>query len=239
MCHSQKALFITGTDTDVGKTMVAALLFAFLHQRGEKVLYQKWVSTGSGTEAEDFSFCCRAANLDPAAFDLDLHVPCRFALPASPHLAAEREGRAVDLERIVASFDTLRSRCDLLLVEGAGGLLVPLRRDLLLGDFLARFRLPTLVVARTGLGTLNHTLLTIEALRRRQIPILGVVLNDARPDENELLAADNARTIAETAGLPVFGRLPRLPAPAGGKRSLTLFAPIGEAILEALRRFGG
>ncbi len=158
------ALFMAGTDTGVGKTLVTACLLAFFHARGINAGYQKWVSTGSSEASEDEAFCRKRA---PKAFlaDSALHVPCRFSLAASPHLAAEVDHAAVDTEYIGKSFADLQQHFPLLVVEGVGGLLVPLSRRLLLADFLRAMRLPTILVCRSGLGTINHTLLSIEALR--------------------------------------------------------------------------
>jgi dethiobiotin synthetase len=123
------------------------------------------------------------------------------------------------------------ARHDLLIVEGVGGLLVPLNRELLLAELLAELQIPTLVVAKSGLGTINHTLLTLEALRHRDIPVLGVVFSDGALDEDELLVADNMRTIAEMGGVQVFGRLRRCPDPGQARAG---FVPVGLAIAQAL-----
>jgi dethiobiotin synthetase len=201
------ALFVTGTDTGVGKTFVCGALWRYLLGRGLKVGYQKWVSTGGTGIPDDLQQCLTAAGLPFEQDSLEHQVPYRFRLPASPHLAAEQEGRRIDPELILERFHYWVEKHDLLLVEGVGGLLVPLRRDLLLVDLLVRLRLPTLIVARSGLGTLNQTLLTLEALRARQIPVLGVVFSDAMPAADELLVQDNLRTIAETGKVRVFGRI--------------------------------
>ena len=117
------------------------------------------------------------------------------------------------------------------MVEGVGGLMVPLNRELLLVDLLRELKISTLVVARSGLGTINHTLLTLEALRHRGIPVLGVVFSDAVPDEDELLVEDNMRTIAEMGRVLVFGRFRRCVDPAQARLD---FVPAGKAIVEAL-----
>jgi dethiobiotin synthetase len=203
-----KALFVTGTDTGVGKTFVCAALWRYLLKRGVKAGYQKWVSTGGADLPDDLRQCLATAGLPLARESLDYQVPYRFRLPASPHLAAESEGCRIDPEVILARFHHWAGKHDLLLVEGVGGLLVPLNRELLLADLLARLQPPTLIVARSGLGTLNHTLLTLEALRARRIPVLGVVFSDATvQDADELLVNDNLRTIAEMGNVRVFGRI--------------------------------
>lgn len=224
-----KGIFIAGTDTGVGKTVVSGLLLNFLRGQGIHAGYQKWVSTGDAASAADFEFCRRAAGLEEEPAPLELQVPYRFAFPASPHLAAEREGRTIEVGKILAAYEEMALRYQCLLVEGVGGLLVPLRRDLLLADLLAGMQLPVLVVARTGLGTLNHTFLTLEALRGREIEILGVVFSDGQDPADEHIAADNLKTVAEVGRVKVFGRLPCCLTLAELKRK---FQPIGRAIFE-------
>ncbi len=227
-----KALFIVGTGTGVGKTVVSSLLLGFLLEKGIKISYQKWVSTG-GEVPEDLLYCLEKNNLPYSGEKLETQVPFRFLMPASPHLAAEREGRQVDPELIKTVFFQSIQENDLLLVEGVGGVMVPLRRDLLLCDFLAEFQMPVLIVARSGLGTINHTLLTIEALRQRKIPLLGVVFSDeeAGMDVDDPLVADNLRTIGEIGRVAVFGRLRRNAEYGILKKE---FALIGERILQKI-----
>ena len=134
-------------------------------------------------------------------------------------------------EFILQQHRIMAARHEWLIVEGVGGILVPLRRDLLLADLLARVKPRTLVVARSGLGTLNHTLLTLEALRSRDIPVLGVVFSDQQEQEDDRLVEDNLRTIETTGRTRVFGRLHRLPDNGLAKSA---FVPVGEAILAEL-----
>ena len=228
----QNTLFVTGTDTSVGKTYVCARLLAFLQTKGIRAGYQKWVATG--TEAgvpEDLARCLEAGGLTPAAALVEQQVPYSFRFPASPHLAAQMEGKSVDPEIIVEKYKAMAARYEWLIVEGVGGIMVPLRRDILLVDLLARLKPRTLVVARSGLGTLNHTLLTLEALRNRQIPVLGVVFSDAEAQEDERVVHDNLQTIGDLGRVHVFGRLQRQKNDADATRA---FKPIGQGILEQL-----
>ncbi len=223
-------IFVTGTDTDVGKTLVCGLLLAEARKRC-RAGYQKWVSTGNGDTPDDWRFCRETAGLPLDRARLDQEVPFRFAFPASPHLAGEFEGRSVDPEVLASRTRELAAAHEFLIVEGVGGLMVPLTRDLLLADFLGQLALPTLVVSRSGLGTLNHTLLTLEALRSRQIPVLGVVCSDgpgAAGDER--LIADNLRTLAGLGRCSIFGRLPYCASVAEARER---FVPLAQAILDA------
>ncbi len=228
-----KAIFITGTDTGVGKTFISSLLLGFLRRAGIDAGYQKWLSSG-GPACGDLDFCLRRNDiaLEPGLSNPQT-VYC-FKYPAAPHLAAELEGREVEPDRIIAAFRKYEEQKEIVVVEGVGGLLAPLRRDLLLADFLAPLGLPTLIVARTGLGTINHTLLTVEALRRRRLPLLGVIFCDDENDGQyeEMLLADNMRTIAELGGGPVLGRIRRCPTYA---EAVKQFEPVGEALLARLK----
>jgi dethiobiotin synthetase len=182
-------LVVAGTDTGIGKTVFAAGLTRLLDG-----VYFKPVQAGLDGETDT------AAVLRLSALPADrmLAEVWRLKTPASPHLAAERDGVSIDLEAL-----TLPSTARPLIVEGAGGLMVPLTRQTLFIDVFARWGVPVVLCARTALGTLNHTLLSLEALRRRGIPILGVAfIGDAHPD--------NERTLAALGRVPILGRLPRL-----------------------------
>jgi dethiobiotin synthetase len=184
-----RTIVVTGTDTDVGKTIFAAGLTRFLDG-----VYWKPVQAGLQGET-DTEVVQRLSELPKERI---LTEAWRLRTPASPHWAAELDDVAIDPAALL-----LPAPNRPLIVEGAGGLMVPLTRDTLLIDVLARWRAPVVLCARTRLGTINHTLLSIEALRRREIPIMGVALiGDAHPE--------NERIIATFGGAAVLGRLPYL-----------------------------
>ena len=225
-------LFVTGTDTSVGKTYVCSRLLEFLKNKGIEAGYQKWVATGTDAGLpEDLALCLSAAGISPSPELVEQQVPFCFKFPASPHLAAEMEDRTVEPEVIIEKYITLAAIYKYLIVEGVGGIMVPLRRDLLLADLLARLLPRTLVVARSGLGTLNHTLLTLEALRSRQIPVLGVVFSDAGEQEDQRVVKDNIQTIEEMGSVQVLGRLMRQ---QNDEKAVSSFIPVGQAILDQL-----
>ena len=182
-------LVVCGTDTDVGKTVVSAWLV-----QGLGAHYWKPVQSGLEGGGDRSSL----ARLLPEAADRLLPEAYRLSRPLSPHWAAELDGVAIEPERL-----ELPAGAGPLVVETAGGVLVPLRRDWLQIEQLQRWRLPVLLVARSGLGTLNHTLLSLEALRLRGVPVLGLVLNGP-PHE------DNPRTLEQLGGVPVLAELPPL-----------------------------
>ena len=208
--------FITGTGTGIGKTFVTALLARAFLQRGLSTGVQKWVSTGSREKAEDLEFIEQNV---PEISSQAVSVPSLQAVyclefPASPHLAAEKENVAILPERIISSFSQVKGRFDILMAEGAGGLMVPVTRDVLLIDILKESGMPAVVVAASGLGTINHTLLSLETLDRRGIPCAGVVLNsqgwDTSFEEHLDIVQDNIRVIEEFSGIKVLGLVPRV-----------------------------
>ncbi len=199
------ALFVTGTDTGVGKTAVSIALLAAFARRGLRVAACKPCETGDGDDAARLAWACGRE------LDATLVNPYRFAMPASPEAAAAAAGAHIDFARIRSCVDTLRADSDALIVEGAGGLLVPAGNGQLMADWIRALALPVLIVARPSLGTVNHTLLTIEAARRRELPILGVIFSRTTdregPDE-----ASNPAAITRHGQIACFGTLPLLDA---------------------------
>lgn len=184
-----RRLVVCGTDTDVGKTLVSAWLVQGLSARYWKPV-QSGLEDGGDTATVRRLLDLPAGRLLPEAY--------RLNAPVSPHWAAERDGVAIEPQRLELPVGE-----GPLVVETAGGLLVPLGRQWLQIEQLARWGLPVVLVARSGLGTLNHTLLSLEALRARAIPVLGLVLNgEPHPD--------NPRTLEQLGGVPVLAQLPRL-----------------------------
>lgn len=207
MTRPSAGLFVTGTDTGVGKTLVACALIRGLRRRGIDAAGMKAVETGVGAGGPLDAIALREAGGggDP----LDLVCPQRFPLAAAPAVAAAAAGSGLDLGSIHAAFAALGARHECLLVEGAGGLLVPLTGSICMADLARDLALPLLVVARARLGTINHTLLTLEAARARRLAIAGVVVSrgpesTSPPDERNL---DHLR---ERLGALWLGEIPRL-----------------------------
>lgn len=225
----EPGLIVVGTDTGVGKTCVAAALLLAWRARGHPVLPMKPVQTGAENgRAPDLDFCLSAADLGFDAARYDLLAPYRFPLAASPHLAAREAGAVIEPARILDAFRRLRAEGYALVVEGAGGLMVPLNDSVLLADLFLEFNLPFVLVARPGLGTLNHTLLSLEALRTRRARVAAVVMNHATPDYS-LIAEDNCRTLARlNPGLPVlpFPHQPHADSDALREAGRTLLAEL-------------
>lgn len=226
-----RSLFITGTNTGVGKTVVCGCLARFLSHKGINVGVQKWVSTGNKHIPEDIEYCLRwLKKTEVERDDPSLLSPYTFDFPSSPHLAAALEGEEISRDKIRQSYHILLQKHDLLLVEGVGGVMVPLTRDYLLIDLVAELALPVVIVTHSSLGTINHTLLTIEALRHRNINILGIVFNFAGED-NKIIEEDNIAIISHIGGIQSFGSLPKVDSK---EALIEAFEPIGENVLGAI-----
>jgi len=203
-----RGIFITGTDTGVGKTLVTGLLGDYLLRQGYSVITQKWVQSGCRGFPEDIAAHrdIMGQGRDAAGSFLDAVCPYIFKLPASAHLAAEAENHAIDPEHVKQCFTRLSQAFDVVLVEGMGGALVPYTRKALLIDIAQALDLPVLIVAKNQLGTINHTLLTIEAIRSRGLSILGIVFNGPE-GQGDVITEDNPRIIKELTGQPIWGSL--------------------------------
>jgi dethiobiotin synthetase len=212
------ALFVTGTDTGVGKTFVACALAAALRARGRRVAVMKPIETGVDGEPED-ALRLRAAAGDAAP--LDEICPYRLRAPVAPALAARLEGVAIDVERIAALIARRAAEADVLLVEGAGGLLVPVAGGTTWAEVAARCRLPLLIVAANRLGTINHCALTARAAVAAGLSVRGFVLSQPGPAA-DLSAATNAAAVSELTGLPILGVLGHLPTPEAAARALRI-----------------
>jgi len=204
-----RGLFVTGTDTGCGKTTVACVLARAARERGLRVRVLKPVETGcaeSGGEripADAVALAEAAADPRPVA---EL-CPYRLALPAAPEIAARQEGVNIDPDVLQQAFAATAQEADVVLVEGAGGLRVPIAPGLEMAELALLFGLPLLVVARASLGTINHTLLTLEAARARRLAVAGVVFSHVDP---ELRDADRANLdlLIGSSALPLHAELP-------------------------------
>jgi dethiobiotin synthetase len=205
-----KGIFVTGTDTGVGKTIVAAAIARYLRDQGANVGVFKPVTSGALENggklvSEDAELLRWAAQCTSPDDDVS---PYLLREPLAPSEAALRDGATIRYERIRESFDRLAEHHEFLIVEGAGGLLVPLADDLLVADLAKRLELPLLIVARPDLGTVNHTLMTCECARSRTIEVLGVVIN-GQPEEPGQAELSAPRLIARLSGVPLLGVLRR------------------------------
>lgn len=205
------ALFITGTDTGVGKTHSACLIARQAVARDLRVGAYKPVCSGAERNSkgewkwDDIERLAATINVPATVDDI---CPQRFLAPLAPPVAARQENRTVDEKLLRSGLDVWRDRVDLLLIEGAGGLLCPLTETKTMADLAAGFGVPLLIIARPGLGTINHTLLTIQVARSHRLRIAGVISCQTDAQAADLSISSNAAEIEKRSGVPVFGTIP-------------------------------
>src|SRR5918912_1233889 len=200
-----RGLFITGTDTGVGKTVLAASICAALAARGERVAAFKPVVTGTDEEPDEWprdnELLARVATVRQEPSDVS---PLSFGPPVSPHLAAEMAGDSIEPHELAAAAGRAGEQADALVCEGVGGLLVPLTPGYLVRDLVVELDLPLVIAARPGLGTINHSLLTIEAARAVGLDVAAVVMTPW-PEEPDELVRSNRETVASFGNVDVVG----------------------------------
>ncbi|MBV5317302.1 MAG: ATP-dependent dethiobiotin synthetase BioD [Desulfobulbaceae bacterium] len=178
MIQPQYTIAVGGIDTDIGKSYVTGLLARYLVNQGRQVTTLKLVQTGCGEISDDIRLHRQLMGQPLTDYDLDgTTCPYVFPYPASPLLSARMVGKVIEAEILDQAMARLQAHYQWLLVEGAGGLLVPLNDNLLLLDYLAAKKMPLILVTSPRLGSINHTRLSLEAIKSRQIPLLGLVYN--------------------------------------------------------------
>jgi len=207
-----KSFFITGTDTGVGKTLVGGGIAGALRRSGKRVGVLKPFESGCanlGGELvpEDALFL---KNISGCTEDIEVICPYRMEHPLAPGVAAEIEGVFIDLERVRSCFKALEEKYETVLVEGAGGLMVPVTSDLLTSDLIKMLGLPIIIVSRLSLGTINHTLLTVKHALACGISVAGIILNQITP-ENGKAEETNSGVIKRFSGIPILGQIPFIP----------------------------
>ena len=203
-------IFITGTDTEIGKTVIAGGLAAALKAAGVNVGVMKPIASAGvehkgRTVSEDAIFLKDAAQVDDA---LDLINPICLRHPLAPSVAAEIEGVSIDLQSIDEAFAQLCQRHEFIVVEGVDGIAVPICEEMLVADMAQRFQLPLIVVARPNLGTINHTVLTVEFARSYSLELRGIVLNASREESKGLAEETNPKELERLTRLSILGTVP-------------------------------
>jgi len=200
-----KCIFITGTDTHVGKTVITACLASALMRAGKKVAVYKPIHCGNllkgNIKSPDLALVKELTDIP----DQDLVNDFSFQLAASPHLAAEQDKAKVNIQTIKDHTKSLLKTYDLVLIEGAGGLIVPLTRNYTVLNLIHDLSVPVLIVSRASLGTINHTSLTINALKSHNIPIIGIILNYFK---GGIIEEDNKKIINSLNNIPIIGIVP-------------------------------
>jgi len=208
-----KGIFIAGTDTGVGKTVVSAILLASLRRAGIDAVPMKPVQTGCTSRngrfiAPDLEFMLKFAGIKPSRIDHVLMCPYRFKPACSPHLAASIAGKTISLKKVLHAFRQLTKKHQAVIVEGAGGALVPINKRETMLDLMKLLKLPVILVARQGLGTINHTLLSIREIRRAGLELKGVIFNQTKPGKPGYIEKDNPRIIATFGKTKILGFIP-------------------------------
>lgn len=212
--------FITGTDTGVGKTIVSAAILRAFIKKGIKVGAMKPIETGCLNKdgimlPSDGMFLRDMAEMSDS---LELVTPFKFENPLSPIVASRLEGFEVDLERIFQIFEHLKKKYDYLVVEGVGGLMVPILKEqkkksssfYYIRDLIKDMGLEVIIVSRPSLGTINHTLLTVESLKSKKIPIKGFIINHSNFNKDDMVETTNREILKEILDIPLLGVLPYL-----------------------------
>jgi dethiobiotin synthetase len=207
-----RGFFITGTDTGVGKTVIAAAIIKMIRARGISVCGMKPVETGCSRSGSclcpsDGTFLKKAAGMEET---LNLITPYCFETPVAPSLASEMEGRPVSIDVILEKFHLLLKRYHAAVVEGVGGILVPMKRDYFVIDLIREMKLPLIVVSRPSLGTLNHTLLTVNFALKQGIAVAGVIINFTRPPDETVAENTNPLLLRQLSPVPLIGVFPYL-----------------------------
>ena len=213
--QNTKGFFITGTDTGVGKTIISAALIKAAHMLGLKACGMKPIETGckqtenrKGNDSlipSDGTFLREITGTDES---IDLITPVRFENPLAPLPASEIEDKPIDLDKIKTAYRKLSGRYDVIIVEGIGGLLVPIKREYFVIDLAKDFGFPIIVVSKPGLGTINHTMLTVNYAIKEGLDVAGIIINYTRPPEKILAENTNPEIIKRLSPVPVLGIFP-------------------------------
>jgi dethiobiotin synthetase len=207
-----KGFFITGTDTGVGKTLIAGAFIKTIQFLGKKVCGMKPVESGCSRQGEvlipdDGMFLKQVSHVEEP---LALITPCCLESPLAPMAAAEVEGRDLDISGINRAFSELSGRYEVLVVEGIGGLMVPIAKDYYVLDLAGELGLPLIVVGRPGLGTVNHIMLTIRCALRAGLTVAGIVINYVQPQGHGLAEQTNPKLLSQISPVPIIGIFPYL-----------------------------
>ena len=200
-----KVIFITGTDTNVGKTVITGCLASLILRKGKKVAVYKPVQCGNLLRGKitspDLKLIGDLSGID----EKGLYNDYCFKLAASPHLAAEKEGKKVDINLIKKRVKMLQKEYDYVLIEGAGGLMVPLTRNYTVLDMIKELKAPVIVVARALLGTINHTSMTVNSLKKQNAKIIGVIINNYK---GGIIEDDNKKIISSLNKVNIIAAIP-------------------------------
>ncbi|MGM0472357.1 MAG: dethiobiotin synthase [Bacillota bacterium] len=209
-----QGIFVTGTDTDIGKTVITAGLVAALRQEGYDTGVMKPFQSGAieGENellAPDLEEVLAVTDLERT--DYELMNPIRLKAPLAPSVAAKLAGEEIEIGEVESAYQQLQKEYQNLVVEGAGGLMVPLADDFLIPDLVKLLDLSIVIVARPNLGTINHTVLTVKMAENLGLEVAGIIINGLREDEMGVAEETNPEVIAELTDVPILGVVPYVP----------------------------
>jgi dethiobiotin synthetase len=222
--NNARGFFITGTDTGVGKTIITAALIKAAKSLGLSACGMKPIETGclkSKLKVKSSKLKVKEEVLIPSDgmflreiagmnVPVDLVTPIRFQNPLAPFPASEIEGITIDIDKIKKAYSELSKKYDAIFVEGIGGLLVPIKKDYSVLDLARDFGLPIIVVSRPGLGTINHTMLTVNYAIKEGLPVAGIIINHSQPSKSSLAEETNPKVIRQLSTVPLLGIFPYL-----------------------------
>ena len=208
-----KGFFVTATDTSIGKTIVSAALIRAMRYLGHKTAAMKPIETGCVKRdnillPSDGIFLKNVSGMDEKISSI---APCMYEKPLSPLVASEIEESGVDLPGIMHAYNDLVGKYDVIIVEGIGGLYVPIMRDYFVSDLAIEMKLPLIIVARPTLGTINHTLLTVHYAVSKGLKIAGIIMNYSSEPENDIAEETNKKTLKSLMDVPIIGSFPYIP----------------------------
>ena len=200
-------MFITGTNTNIGKTIVTGLIARYFQKKNNNTITQKWIQTGNQLQSEDILLHYHIMGL-PNKTHSKHCCPYLFKFPASAHLAANLEKKSIDIKTIKKAYHALKKEYQTVIVEGLGGIAVPINSEITTLDLVKELKLPTIIVFGNELGTINHTLLTVKVLQHENIPIVGLIYNHIHHQEHPLITNDNPKIIETLTNLPILAHIP-------------------------------
>ena len=208
-----QSIFITGTDTDAGKTIAAAALLNLLLHEKIDAMPMKPVQTGCTFQkgkwvVPDIEFVIKASGLSITLQKKQLLCPYKFKPACSPHLAAKKAKVNISPKKIIQTFNYLSSIHEIIIAEGAGGIMVPVNGSTMMLDIMKLLNLPVVLSSRPGLGTINHTLLSLNEIRRAGLHVAGIIFCETKPPAKDFIEKDNYKTIERLGKVPVFGTIP-------------------------------
>lgn len=206
----KNGLFIAGTDTGVGKTLIAGAIAKILTESGQKVGVFKPIATGCSRHWEGLISCDTEflANCANSELSLSTITPVGYITPAAPIVGAAQEGRPIDFESIATAYKDICENTDIVIVEGIGGVRTPLTAEFDLLDLVVEFGLPVVVIARLNAGTINHTLMTIDCIRAAELKVAGVIINGYNATEATVAEETAGQVVSRCSGVDVLCSVP-------------------------------